>query len=178
VISYATILGEMSWFRSGHQFVIVTDCHVNVLALSTVLVTQHTLQDFDLMTEDTYRIVFDGTITEEYDLETTKKRFAKYFKLNAKQAERLFSGDEHILKTGISEEESMKYAMAIANIGCECYIEPVPFDDDISKQPGFVERRRGGERRVNPSRRKAVRGTSIRPDRRQNNGRRKTDKND
>lgn len=127
------------------------------------------------MSEESYRVTFDGATTEEYDLETTKKRFAKYFKLNLKKTERLFSGKVHILKTGITEAEAMKFAVAIANIGCECYIEPVPHDDDISHQPGFVERRRGGERRVNPSRRKSVRSASIRPDRRQNNGRRKTD---
>lgn len=127
------------------------------------------------MSEESYRVIFNGVTTEEYDLETTTKRFAKYFKLNLKKTERLFSGKEYILKTGVGEEEAMKFAVAIANIGCECYIEPVPHDDDISKQPGFVERRRGGQRRVNPSRRKVVRSTSIRPDRRQNNGRRKTD---
>jgi len=127
------------------------------------------------MEEERYQIIFNGATTEEYDLETTKKRFAKYFKLSLKKAERLFSGKDHVLKTDISEDQAMKFAVAIANIGCECYIEVVPYDDDISKQPGFVERRLSGERRINASRRKAVRGASIRPDRRQNHGRRKTD---
>jgi hypothetical protein len=127
------------------------------------------------MEEDSYQIVFNGATTEEYDLDTTKKRFAKAFKLSMKKTERLFSGRDHVLKTNISEEEALKFAVAIANVGCECYIEAVPHDDDISKLPGFIERRRGGERRVNPPRRKTVRHASIRPDRRKNKGRRRTD---
>jgi hypothetical protein len=127
------------------------------------------------MSEDSYRVVFDGSTTEEYDLKTTKKRFAKFFKLSTSKTEQLFSGKEHILKTDISEEEAMKIGIAIANVGCECFIELVPYDNDISKQPGFVERRKNDDRRVSGARRKVVRDTSIRPDRRQNDGRRRLD---
>jgi hypothetical protein len=125
--------------------------------------------------KETYQVIFSGVTTEEFDLETTKKRFAKYFKLSMKKTERLFSGREHILKSKVSEDEAMRFAVAVATIGCECYIETVPYDDDISNQPGFVERRVSGERRMNPPRRKTIRTTSINPDRRKNRGRRKTD---
>ncbi len=127
------------------------------------------------MEEDRYQIIFSGTTTDEYDLETTKKRFARYFKLSLKKTERLFTGKEHILKSNISEDEALRFAVAVANIGCECYIETIPYDDDISHQPGFVERRLHGERRINPPRRKTARSASINPDRRRNRGRRKTD---
>lgn len=128
------------------------------------------------MSEDSYRVVFEGTISNEFDLDTTKKRFARSFKLSEKNTERLFSGKEHILKTGVSEAEAMKFAVGLANIGCECFIELIPLDDDISNQPGFVERRNVRDRRIAASRRKVVRGSSIRPDRRQNDGRRRLDK--
>ena len=127
------------------------------------------------MQEASYQVVFNGATTEEYNLATTKKRFAKAFKLSLKKTERLFSGKDHVLKTNISEEDALKFAVAIANVGCECYIEPVPHEDDISKLPGFVERRRGGERRVNAPRRKTARPASINPDRRKTKGRRRTD---
>jgi hypothetical protein len=129
------------------------------------------------MSEDTFRVIFNGTITEEYDLVTTIKRFAKYFRISQKKAKLLFSGSEQVIKTGLTEEDAMKLAMAIATIGCECVIEQVPEDPDLSKRPGFVEQRSGEDRRQMKSRRKVVRGSSSKPDRRQNNGRRHSDKN-
>jgi hypothetical protein len=122
-----------------------------------------------------YQIIFSGTISEEYDLITTKKRFAKFFKLNLKKTERLFTGKDHVLKTNISEAEAMKFAIAMANIGCECYMESLPHDDDISHQPGFVERRVSSERRISRPRRKTLRTASINPDRRKIHRQRKTD---
>jgi len=129
------------------------------------------------MGEDTFRVIFNGTITEEYDRVTTVKRFAKYFKISQKKAKLLFSGSEQVIKADLTEEDAMKLAMAIATVGCECVIEQVPEDYDLSKRPGFVERRNGANRRLMKSRRKIVRGSAVKPDRRQNNGRRLTDKN-
>lgn len=128
------------------------------------------------MDEDKYRVVFDGSITDEYPLDITIKRFAKYFKLSNVRAKQFFSGKAQVVKSGLSEESAMKLAMAIATIGGECVIELVPLDDDLSHQPGFVERRKVADRRIIPSRRKTERKASQKPDRRQNNGRRRTDK--
>ena len=126
------------------------------------------------MSDDKYQVVFSGSITGEFPRDITTRRFAKYFKLSPAKAEQLFSGEAQIIKADLSEDAAMKLAMAIATIGCECVIETMPIDTDLSHQPGFVERRKIPDRRV-ISRRKAVRGAAIRPDRRKNNGRRRTD---
>ena len=128
------------------------------------------------MSEEKYQVVFNGSITGEYPLDITVKRFAKFFKLSKTKANQLFSGDAQIIKSDLTEEAAMTLAMAIANVGCECIIEEMNADPDISNQPGFVERRKIADRRVK-SRRKAVRGSSLRPDRRKNKGRRVTDNN-
>lgn len=123
-----------------------------------------------------YRIVFNGVLTGEYDLEATKQRFAKRFRLDRSKVDKLFTGKEFVLKDNIKEDVAMTFAMKIAETGCECYIESVPAQVDISRQPGFVERRSGEERRVRF--RRGPRPGAIIPDRRQNNGRRKEDKQD
>jgi hypothetical protein len=126
------------------------------------------------MSEDKYQVIFDGSITEEYPLDITIRRFAKYFKISKVKAKQLFSGEPQIIKANLSEDAAMKLAMAIATIGCECILEVMPVETDLSKKKGFVEQRRIPDRRVKP-RRKAVRGSTVKPDRRQNNGRRQTD---
>lgn len=121
-----------------------------------------------------YRVVFNGVLTGEYDLEATKQRFAKRFHLDRSKVDKLFTGKDFVLKANVEENVAMTFAMKIAEIGCECYIESVPAPDDISQQPGFVERRSGEERRVRF--RRGPRPGAIVPDRRHNNGRRKEDK--
>lgn len=108
-----------------------------------------------------YRIVFDGTLTGEFDLETTKRRFGKLFKLDARKTEALFSGKEQIIKDNITEDVAMKFAIKIAEAGCECYIESVaPRDPDV---PDTGERRKS-ERRLRW--RRGPRPGAIVPDRR------------
>lgn len=121
-----------------------------------------------------YRVLFSGALTGEYDLETTKKRFAKRFRLDNSKVDKLFTGKEFVLKDNIEEELAVTYAMKVAETGCECYIENVP--NDMSEQAGFVERRQNGERRVR-FRRGPRPGAAV-PDRRQNKGRRKADNQD
>ena len=53
--------------------------------------------------EGDYRVVFNGVPTGEYDLPTTKARFTKAFKLDTRRTERLFTGKDYVIKTGISE---------------------------------------------------------------------------
>ncbi len=126
------------------------------------------------MTEEAlFRIVFNGVTTGEYDLETTKKRFQKLFRLQAPKVEKLFSGKEYILKSNLAESVAMDFAFKLADVGCECAIESMPADDDISLAPDFVERRHSGERRIRF--RRGPRPGAIIPDRRTNNGRRRTD---
>ncbi len=111
--------------------------------------------------EPRYRILFDGTITGEFDLETTKKRFARLFRLDARRTEAIFSGKEYVIKNNITEDTAMKFAIRIAEAGCECSIEAlVPPDPNI---PATGERRRS-ERRLRW--RRGPRPGAIVPDRR------------
>ena len=125
--------------------------------------------------EQLVKIIFDGTLTGEFDENTTKQRFQALFRLKENQITRLFNGKSHTIKSNLTEPAAMEMAFRIAEIGCECAIEPMPDENDISLQPGFVERRRMGNRRVKF--RRGPRAGAIVPDRRNNNGRRKTDPN-
>ncbi len=127
------------------------------------------------MSEPLVKIVFDGTLTGEYDEVTTKKRFQALFRLQKNQITKLFSGRSYTIKSNLTEPAAMDLAFKIAEVGCECSIEPMPDENDISLQPGFIERRRLGNRRVKF--RRGPRAGAIVPDRRENNGRRKTDPN-
>ena len=119
-----------------------------------------------------YQITFAGALTGEFDLATTKQQFQKLFKVSPKQLERLFFGNEVIIKSNITESTAMSFAIKITEAGCECSIEPMPDADDPTLDPDFVDRRTGGERRGRF--RRGPRAGAIVPDRRLT-ARRKTD---
>jgi len=119
-----------------------------------------------------YRVVFAGDLTGEYEPDVTKRRFGKVFRLEAGKVKRLFSGVEYTIKGELTEPQAMDFAMKLAEIGCECWIDLMPDPDDISRQPGFVERRKG-HRRIQY--RRGPRAGAIVPDRRLLLSRRKID---
>ncbi|MFT7686499.1 MAG: hypothetical protein ACI9FB_001844 [Candidatus Azotimanducaceae bacterium] len=118
------------------------------------------------------QIVFYGATTGEYDLETSKKRFQKLFNLPETRTEKLFGGQEFVIKSGISKEQAMNFAIKISEAGCECAIEDMPDENDPTNDPNFVEQRKG-DRRVRT--RRPPRPGAIVPDRRLMAGRRKGD---
>lgn len=85
--------------------------------------------------EDLFRVVFAGQITGDFSLTETKARFARAFKLTPAKTERFFSGRDVVLKSGMPESKAMDFAVRLAEIGCETYIETVP------NEPNFEERR-------------------------------------
>ncbi len=93
--------------------------------------------------EELYRVVFSGQITEEFDLKTTRRRFAKAFRLDAKTTKRLFSHSDHVLRSNVTERAATDLAIKLMEIGCECYVELMPL---YSQQPGFRERRKSVRR--------------------------------
>lgn len=113
--------------------------------------------------DDLYRVVFAGQITGDYTLKQTKARFAKAFKLTAAIAEKFFSGREIVLRSNMSEDKAMDFAVKLAEIGCETYIEIVPSDPNYEERRTTIRRirfrrhpRPGAivpDRRVKPSRR-------------------------
>ena len=87
--------------------------------------------------EDLYRVVFAGNITGDFSLDRTKDRFGKAFRLSEDKVERIFNGKEITLKRNLSEEGAMDFAVKLAEIGCETYIELMPTEGE-----NFEERRK------------------------------------
>ena len=77
-------------------------------------------------TEDLYQVVFAGNITGDFSRERTKQRFGKAFKLPMPRVERIFSGAEITLKKNMTEAKAMDFAVKLAEIGCETFIEMMP----------------------------------------------------
>ena len=121
--------------------------------------------------EDLYRVVFAGNLTGDFPLDKTKVRFGKAFRLPPQKVERIFNGSEITLKSNITEGRAMDFAVKLAEIGCETYIELVPSDAD-QLDPNFVERRKT-IRRIRF--RRGPRPGAIVPDRRLLTSRRKAD---
>jgi hypothetical protein len=118
--------------------------------------------------EELYRVVFAGQITGDYPLAKTKQRFGKVFKLEPDKVDKVFNGREITLKSNISEDRAMDFAVKLAEIGCETYIEVVPSKEAL----GFEERRKT-IRRIQF--RRGPRPGAIVPDRRLTPSRRTVD---
>lgn len=110
-----------------------------------------------------YCLIFLGEIHESFLLDKVRDNFKKIFKLTDSQAKYLFSGKELTIKKDLSQNEALRYAMQIDEIGGICYIEPM--DPDIELPEGVSHDRRIQERRMRTKRRTFSRG-SIRSDRR------------
>ena len=125
-----------------------------------------------MSSEILYRILFDGSLTGEFEPDEAKQRFGKLFRLEGDRLDKLFTGKETVIKSNVTEAVAMDYAFKIAEAGCECSYEIMPDPDDISQQPGFVERRKG-IRRIRY--RRDPRPGAVVPDRRKLVSRRKVD---
>ena len=112
------------------------------------------------MSEQLFRVMFNGTLTGEFDEETTKKQFARLFSLDQKRVNSLFSGKEYVIKNNVTEEVAMEFLIRLAEAGCESYIQEV-LDEN---EPDYDEQRKVNERRLRF--RRAARPGAIVPDRR------------
>ena len=112
------------------------------------------------MSDKNFQVVFNGAVTGEFDQETTEARFKKAFKLNANQLKKLFAGNDVVIKKNIDEDTAMQFAMKIADIGCECYIQHMPDADGETAD----EHRSSDDRRTRF--RRPPRPGAIIPDRR------------
>lgn len=123
--------------------------------------------------EQLFRVTFNGVITGEYDLETTKNKFKEQFELPVDQVDKYFGGEEYILKDKVIEEVAMNFAIRIAESGCECYVEEI-IDDVASTTDSEGVEHRHGDRRI--TFRRPSRPGSIGADRRSLMSRRTDDK--
>lgn len=107
-----------------------------------------------------YKVIFDATLTGEFDLEASKERFSKIFKLSKNKTESLFSGKKVTVKKDIAKQDALNLMRQIAKAGGKCYLEKMRVEKET-----FVDRRQ----QVYDKRRKFRRGPragSIMQDRR------------
>lgn len=114
------------------------------------------------MAEKLYQVIFDASLTGEFDLETTKRKIEKLFSLKQSALKRLFSGKPLVIKKNLCEDDAMQFAMRIAEAGCECVIERVLGEGSENLE----ENRKPDERRMRF--RRNPRPGAIVPDRRRN----------
>ena len=88
-------------------------------------------------TEDLYRVVFAGNLTGDFSLDRTKARFGKVFRLSPDRVDKVFNGNEITLKGNMTEDKAMDFAVKLAEIGCETYIESMP-----TEHQDFEEKRK------------------------------------
>lgn len=112
------------------------------------------------MSEELFRVVFDASLTGEFDEATTKKRFGKLFHLDTQRVDSLFSGKEYVIKNNVSESLAMEFMIKVSEAGCECSVQKMPDENE----PDYDEKRKAGERRLRY--RRPPRAGAIVPDRR------------
>jgi len=95
------------------------------------------------MSQQLFRVVFDGSLTGEFDKATAKKRFSRLFHLDTRKTEMFFSGKDYVIKDNLPETDAMNFMIKVSDAGCECYVQEVP-DKDV---PDYDEKRKSGERR-------------------------------
>ena len=69
-----------------------------------------------------YQLVFDGTLSDGYQVEDVKKNLAALLKANETQIERLFSKPEVVLKKGMDYDSALQYQKALQKAGTVCKV--------------------------------------------------------
>jgi len=75
------------------------------------------------MSENRFKIVFDGALLPGVDLSTAKQNLAALYKSDVAAVERLFSGKTVTLKQGLSQVEAQTYLQALSKTGINARIE-------------------------------------------------------
>lgn len=78
------------------------------------------------MSENRFKIVFDGALLPGVDVTTAKLNLAELFKSDVAAIERLFSGRSVALKQGLSQADAQTYLQALAKTGIDARIESEP----------------------------------------------------
>jgi hypothetical protein len=110
-----------------------------------------------------FRVTFSGVLTGEYDLAQTQNRFSRLFRIPSEKVKQLFSGKEYTLKNKVSEAVAMKFAIRLAETGCESVIEKIS-EFEYRNKTGQIQERRAAQRRIRF--RRAPRKGALIPDRR------------
>jgi uncharacterized membrane protein YhaH (DUF805 family) len=78
------------------------------------------------MSENRYKIVFDGALLPGVDLNSAKLNLATLFKSDVSAIERLFNGRPVALKRDLSQADAQTYLQALKNTGIDARIETEP----------------------------------------------------
>jgi uncharacterized membrane protein YhaH (DUF805 family) len=78
------------------------------------------------MSENRFKIVFDGALLPGVDIVTAKLNLAALFKSDISAIERLFSGRPVALKRDLSHTDAQTYLQALKNTGIDARIESEP----------------------------------------------------
>jgi hypothetical protein len=125
-----------------------------------------------------YRLVFRGKLLPGMGRDEVVANLAELFRVPLERAQALLAVVPAVIKQDIDVDAGNRYLEALANAGLITHLEPAT---DANGEPlpmtwDGLERRQGPrERRTMADRRGGNRDAAIRPDRRQNRGRRKTD---
>ena len=96
------------------------------------------------MSEQLFRVVFNGSLTGEFDEATAKKRFGRLFHLNDHRVNSLFSGKNYVIKNNVTESQAMEFMARVAKAGCESSVQEIP----DGNEPEYDEKRNDNERRL------------------------------
>lgn len=69
-----------------------------------------------------YKLVFDGTISDGFQVEDVKKNLATILRANENQIELLFSKPEVVIKKNMDYESAVKYQQAMEKAGTICKV--------------------------------------------------------
>jgi uncharacterized membrane protein YhaH (DUF805 family) len=78
------------------------------------------------MSTTLFKIVFEGQLRNGVELQTAKLNLAHLFKSEVAAVEKLFSGNEVVLKRGLSQADAQVYLNALNDAGLEARIEADP----------------------------------------------------
>jgi uncharacterized membrane protein YhaH (DUF805 family) len=78
------------------------------------------------MSDNRFKIVFDGALLPGIDLTTAKLNLAALYKSEVAAVERLFTGQAVTLKQGLSQTDAQTYLQALTKTGIEARIEAEP----------------------------------------------------
>jgi hypothetical protein len=76
------------------------------------------------VSDSTFDILFYGVVKPGHDPEQARANLATLFKTDRARVDRLFSGNEVVIKQGVDETTAKRYQAAFAQAGLVCQVRP------------------------------------------------------
>jgi len=94
------------------------------------------------MTEQHYRVVFEGGILDGYEVDEVRRNLANLFKVSEDKIERFFWGKRLGVKKAVDYQTAMKYLEVFEKAGLRCSVEEQA--THISQQPRHMIEKQAG----------------------------------